>query len=229
VTPRAFGDHEVDNNPDGNGLVYNLPLRYPGQYFDGLAWINYNHFRDYDASAGRYLQSDPIGLAGGEATFLYALASPLVMFDRLGLAPQCGSNCCENVDYGKKEAQTSCCGGVAVTCTREDLCDKWGGNDGEFCRALTVCIARHEKVHSDNHFQCSTSVRSTVSEPVGECAAWSETVRCFRSVSCKSAECSRFKRLYLNGDKGKEATGTGAHAGAIPTRDRFCRLAGAGP
>jgi RHS repeat-associated protein len=62
VTPKAFGDQDVDNNPDGNALIYNMPLRYPGQYFDGLSWTNYNYFRDYDANVGRYIESDPIGL-----------------------------------------------------------------------------------------------------------------------------------------------------------------------
>ncbi len=43
----------------------NTALRFPGQQHDPASAFNYNYFRDYDPSTGRYVQSDPIGLAGG--------------------------------------------------------------------------------------------------------------------------------------------------------------------
>ncbi len=60
-------------------------LRLPGQIDYGLAGIYYNYFRDYDSNTGRYLESDPIGLAGGLNTYGYVDGNPLNFMDPLGL------------------------------------------------------------------------------------------------------------------------------------------------
>jgi RHS repeat-associated protein len=46
-------------------------LRFPGQYLDVEDGLHQNGFRDYDPSTGRYVESDPIGLA---STKIYAVA-----------------------------------------------------------------------------------------------------------------------------------------------------------
>jgi RHS repeat-associated protein len=61
-------------------------LRFPGQYFDTETGLHYNYFRDYDPTLGRYVQSDPIGLAGGINSFSYSDASPIRLLDRFGLS-----------------------------------------------------------------------------------------------------------------------------------------------
>ena len=47
--------------------------------------VDYNYFRTYDPSTGRYLESDPIGLNGGINTFVYVENDPLNYIDPKGL------------------------------------------------------------------------------------------------------------------------------------------------
>ncbi len=85
----AFGANDAIVN---DGKV-DLPLRYPGQQYDSESGLHYNYFRDYEPGTGRYVESDPIGLLGGAATFAYATSNPLRNIDMLGLVPACHSGC----------------------------------------------------------------------------------------------------------------------------------------
>ena len=79
-----FGNNVPDENPSGLG-AFEQPLRFLGQYFDKETNLSYNYFRDYDASVGRYVESDPIGLLGGINTYAYAESKPLWLIDPDGL------------------------------------------------------------------------------------------------------------------------------------------------
>jgi RHS repeat-associated protein len=67
---------------DPNGAVTPSPasitqnLRFPGQHAESF-FYNHNGFRDYLLSgSSRYMEADPIGLAGGMNPYIYALNNP---------------------------------------------------------------------------------------------------------------------------------------------------------
>jgi len=57
---------------------------FPGQSRT-LADLYYNRYRDYDPSTGRYIQADPIGLAGDTNPYVYAGGNPVTGIDPSGL------------------------------------------------------------------------------------------------------------------------------------------------
>ena len=81
-----FGVAAPNENPTSLGtFTYNL--RFPGQVCDAETGKYYNVNRDYDPASGRYVQSDPIGLAAGQpSTYAYVDGKPASSVDPFGLA-----------------------------------------------------------------------------------------------------------------------------------------------
>ncbi|MDQ1811682.1 RHS repeat-associated core domain-containing protein [Massilia sp. CCM 9210] len=70
---------------NGSG-TFTFNLRMPGQYYDRSTNLFHNYHRDYDPQTGRYIQSDPTGLADGINTYAYVHSRPVDGKDPFGLA-----------------------------------------------------------------------------------------------------------------------------------------------
>jgi RHS repeat-associated protein len=79
-----FGEAAPAEQPAGQAPFVNN-LRFAGQYYDRETNLHYNYFRDYDPQLGRYVESDPIGLAGGNNTYAYVHGNPVSRTDTYGL------------------------------------------------------------------------------------------------------------------------------------------------
>lgn len=82
----VFGNQIPSTDPDGDGVAFELALRFPGQQATDASGLFYNYRREYDPAVGRYTQSDPIGLMGGLNSFAYGSGDPTGRVDPLGLA-----------------------------------------------------------------------------------------------------------------------------------------------
>ncbi len=87
-------------NPFGEqqptAAAFVMPLRFPGQYADPGSELNYNYFRDYEPATGRYIESDPAGLAADVGTYVYVENNLLYTFDPDGLGAVL---CCRGVEF----------------------------------------------------------------------------------------------------------------------------------
>jgi RHS repeat-associated protein len=85
----------VENNP-----------RLLGQYFDRETGMQYNYFRGYDPTTGRYIEADPIGLQGGMNLYAYVEGNLLSYVDPNGLTKVHGNWCGPDWTGGHAEQYT---------------------------------------------------------------------------------------------------------------------------
>lgn len=96
-----YGNGFVDEDPEASGHAFVYNLRFPGQYYDSETGFVYNYRRDYDPQLGRYVESDPIGLAGGSySTYAYAGGNPMSNYDPDGQQVAAGAEVGTLVDPG---------------------------------------------------------------------------------------------------------------------------------
>ncbi|SHL58189.1 RHS repeat-associated core domain-containing protein [Rhodanobacter sp. OK091] len=82
----AYQGNPFGELPPTSTTGYVLNLRYPGQYYDVETGLMYNGARYYEPGTGRFPQSDPMGLFGGQiSTYAYGNNDPLSNIDPSGL------------------------------------------------------------------------------------------------------------------------------------------------
>lgn len=69
----------------GSTETFHNPLRFAGQYFDAETGLYHMRARYYDPRLYRFISEDPIGLAGGINTYVYAGNDPVNFRDPWGL------------------------------------------------------------------------------------------------------------------------------------------------
>lgn len=83
---------QLDSDPFGLAVssindvchAFDNPLRFQGQYFDQESGLHYNRYRYYCPKQQRFINQDPIGLAGGINAYQYT-PNPVNWVDPLGL------------------------------------------------------------------------------------------------------------------------------------------------
>ena len=109
------------------------PLKFPGQFEDAETALFQNWHRDYDASLGRYVQSDPIGLIGGVNTYAYASGNSLMRIDQKGLKDRpwpINSRICNQSSGGNVIAYDSDNG--SFICLGPKMCTSPNRDEGDF-------------------------------------------------------------------------------------------------
>jgi RHS repeat-associated protein len=93
---------------------FSLDLRFPGQIHDDETGLSYNIMRDYRPDAGRYVQSDPLGLGAGVNTYGYVEGNPLWASDPYGLYDwnDAGADFVNFADYSAGVADSLTFGGT---------------------------------------------------------------------------------------------------------------------
>lgn len=74
---RVRSRRSASRQPQADGARTVVHYAFADQIHDAETGLHYNHHRDHDPVLGRYLQTDPIGLAGGINPYAYVLGNPV--------------------------------------------------------------------------------------------------------------------------------------------------------
>jgi len=174
-----FGNDTPNGDPNSTGTTFEFPLRFPGQYADRETNLNYNYFRDYDPTIGRYVQSDPIGLDGGINTYVYAL-NPLAQIDPMGLMGRAP---------GKGGSTDS--GNVSPGFTRQDeVCTLPGvlGKTANSNACVGRCCAAHDACYTRNRCNMSSWIGNAFGASLACQRCNSEAAACIAKAVSKGCD-----------------------------------------
>jgi RHS repeat-associated protein len=133
-----FGTSSPSQNPGGLGtFIYNP--RFPGQLYMPETGLHYNYFRDYDSQVGRYVESDPFGVAPDVGTYSYAHNAPTMRSDPRGLDDRIKpEDACKLLEQGYNPPNDGCgCQKNVVT----DLCSCYTRYPWPWqIKSLSVCV-----------------------------------------------------------------------------------------
>ncbi|RDB43290.1 hypothetical protein DU490_08975 [Halomonas sp. DQ26W] len=233
VTPK--GETLWQAQPDDWAAVRNergntpQPIRFQGQWQDEESGLYYNRHRYYDPQQGRYINQDPIGLAGGSNLYQYA-AAPNVEVDPLGLrgvyglggGPYSQSNMVRRAAAPQEpksktvaaglDAGGEVFGGVFGTSLSS------GGqidSSGNLCSVTTTCMKFGLGAYAGAGFTGGASINDSVETGVSE--SWGFFLQ--GGTGTAAGASLNFGEGSVGGAKGFMGVGGGGAAGV-----QFCRM-----
>jgi RHS repeat-associated protein len=173
--------------------------RFPGQYYDAETGLHQNYFRDYEASIGRYVQRDPIGLDGGINVYLYSYQNSISYFDPDGLRVMGQPGRPDNRGPGRNKGPPSSFGGIEVVFI-------YGGG----FTSVTCCNEQDQRIEMN-------FVKACIGPSLGYGASF-EGVSGFSGKRCSP---ENYEGLFLEINLGPVSIDIGLNSGGLSGTDEM--------